>query len=37
MRWITLLILHCSAVTPYQTSSVEQIDQWHQTVVGIIM
>ncbi len=29
MRLITLLILHCSAVTPFQTSSVEQIDQWH--------
>ncbi len=28
-RIITLLILHCSAVTPQQTSSVEQINQWH--------
>lgn len=30
MRIITLLIIHCSAVMPYQTSSVEQIDNWHR-------
>lgn len=29
MRFITLLIIHCSAVMPFQTSSVEQINQWH--------
>lgn len=29
MRLITMLIIHCSAVMPFQTSSVEQIDQWH--------
>ena len=29
MRLITLLIIHCSAVMPHQTSSVEQINQWH--------
>ena len=29
MRIITLLIIHCSAVMPYQTSSVEQINAWH--------
>ena len=29
MRLITLLIIHCSAVGPMQTSSVEQINQWH--------
>jgi N-acetyl-anhydromuramyl-L-alanine amidase AmpD len=29
MRLITLLIIHCSAVMPFQTSSVEQINQWH--------
>ena len=30
MRSITLLILHCSAVRPDQTSSVAQIDTWHR-------
>jgi len=30
MRHITLLILHCSAVKPNQTSSVKQIDAWHR-------
>jgi N-acetyl-anhydromuramyl-L-alanine amidase AmpD len=29
MRFITLLIIHCSAVMPFQTSSVEQINEWH--------
>lgn len=29
MRLITLLIIHCSAVMPFQTSSVEQINEWH--------
>ena len=24
-----MLIIHCSAVMPYQTSSVEQINNWH--------
>lgn len=28
-RIITLLIIHCTSVTPLQTSSVEQINQWH--------
>jgi len=30
MRSITLIILHCSAVKPSQTSSVKQIDAWHR-------
>lgn len=30
MRSITLLIVHCSAVRPYQTSSAAQIDEWHK-------
>ena len=30
MRVITLLIIHCSAVRPDQTSSVAQIDTWHR-------
>ena len=30
MRVITLLIIHCSAVKPDQTSSVAQIDTWHR-------
>lgn len=30
MRTITLIIIHCSAVTPNQTSSAAQIDQWHK-------
>ena len=29
MRYIALLILHCTAVTPIQTSSVEQVNEWH--------
>lgn len=30
MRTITLLIVHCSAVKPNQTSSAQQIDEWHR-------
>ena len=30
MRKITLLIIHCSAVKPNQTSSAAQIDEWHR-------
>lgn len=30
MRHITLLVIHCSAVRSYQTSSAAQIDQWHK-------
>ena len=30
MRHITLIILHCSAVRPGQTSSAAQIDTWHR-------
>ena len=30
MRTITLLIIHCSAVGPDQTSSAAQIDTWHR-------
>jgi N-acetyl-anhydromuramyl-L-alanine amidase AmpD len=30
MRVITLLIIHCSAVKPDQTSSAAQIDTWHR-------
>ena len=30
MRKITLLIVHCSAVRTYQTSSAMQIDAWHR-------
>ena len=30
MRVITLLIIHCSAVRPNQTSSARQIDEWHR-------
>ena len=30
MRIITLLVVHCSAVRPTQTSSAVQIDQWHR-------
>lgn len=29
MRLIFWIILHCSAVMPSQTSSVEQINEWH--------
>lgn len=31
MRTITLIVLHCSAVRPDQTSSAEQIDSWHKS------
>lgn len=30
MRQINLIIIHCSAVKPNQTSSAKQIDQWHK-------
>ena len=30
MRIITLIIIHCSAVRPDQTSSAAQIDTWHR-------
>ena len=30
MRVITLLVIHCSAVKPDQTSSVAQIDRYHR-------
>ena len=30
MRTITLIIVHCSAVRPDQTSSAAQIDTWHR-------
>ena len=30
MRPITLIIIHCSAVRPDQTSSAAQIDSWHR-------
>ena len=30
MRSITLIVIHCSAVKPDQTSSVAQIDSWHR-------
>ena len=30
MRSITLIIVHCSAVRPDQTSSAAQIDTWHR-------
>ena len=30
MRTITLIVVHCSAVKPDQTSSVAQIDSWHR-------
>ena len=30
MRTITLIVIHCSAVEPDQTSSVAQIDTWHR-------
>jgi N-acetyl-anhydromuramyl-L-alanine amidase AmpD len=30
MRIISLIIVHCSAVTPDQTSSAAQIDTWHR-------
>lgn len=31
MRTITLIVIHCSAVRPDQTSSAEQIDSWHKS------
>jgi len=30
MRKITLIVIHCSAVRPNQTSSAAQIDTWHR-------
>ena len=30
MRQITLIVVHCSAVRPDQTSSAAQIDTWHR-------
>ena len=30
MRVITLIVIHCSAVKPDQTSSAAQIDTWHR-------
>jgi len=30
MRRITLLVIHCSAVRPDQTSSAARIDEWHR-------
>ena len=30
IRLILFIIIHCSAVRTYQTSSAEQIDQWHR-------
>lgn len=30
MRHISFIIIHCSAVRPFQTSSAAQIDQWHK-------
>ena len=30
MRTITMIIIHCSAVRPVQTSSAAQIDSWHR-------
>lgn len=30
MRVITLIIIHCSAVRPWQESGVRQIDLWHR-------
>ncbi len=30
MRSITLIVIHCSAVKPDQTSSVAQINTWHR-------
>lgn len=33
MRVITLIIVHCSAVRPYQNSSAKDIDKWHKNKV----
>ena len=30
MRTISLIVIHCSAVRPDQTSSAAQIDSWHR-------
>ena len=30
MRTITLIVIHCSAVRPDQTSSAKDIDNWHK-------
>ena len=30
MRKIDTIIIHCSAVRPYQTSSAAEIDRWHK-------
>ena len=30
MRKITLIVIHCSAVRPNQTSSAKDIDKWHK-------
>ena len=30
MRKITLIVIHCSAVRPNQTSSAKDIDSWHK-------
>ncbi len=30
MRTISLIIIHCSAVTPWQVSGVREIDRWHR-------
>lgn len=30
MRNITLIVIHCSAVTPWQQSSAADIDRWHR-------
>ena len=30
MRTITLIVIHCSAVRPNQTSSAKDIDNWHK-------
>lgn len=30
MRSITLIIIHCSAVRPWQQSSAKDIDKWHK-------
>ena len=30
MRTITLIIVHCSAVRPWQSSGVREIDLWHR-------
>ena len=30
MRTITLIVIHCSAVKPDQTSSAKKIDEWHK-------